>query len=446
MDFSPLVRPSPSASQLAQRYLVDRHLPDSAIDILDEASSKKTVSFGQLSKGAAGVGDKLRQLQVEKDRLVREEDWGAAGSLRCEEKKYKKKLEHLVGRQEKEGSAKIEEKDVAEIVSTMTGIPVEELTASEAAKLLDLEKHLAKKVISQGHVLRQLGSVLRRNRVGLRDPRRPAGSFIFLGASGVGKTLVAEALAAVLFDDPEALVRLDMSEFSERHTVSRLVGAPPGYVGYEEGGELTDKLRRKPYSVVLLDEIEKAHPEIFNALLQVLDTGRLMEGKGRTVNFRNTIIIMTSNVGSHLIKKEGDLGFVQDKESSKSREATYQNISSKLKDELRKSFKPEFLNRVDSTIVFRPLNKPTVRKIAKLLVKEAAGRLKTEHKMKLKVEPAVYDLLVEEGFSEEFGAREMRRTVTEMIEDPLSEGILADSFKKGQVVTAKVEKDRVVLK
>ena len=435
-----------TAARLAQRYLVDRHLPDSAIDILDEAASRRVVSSGQRSKGTVGLGEKLRHLQKEKDRFVRREEWGAAESVRDQEHKFGKRLEQLVGLEEGNGSADIDEKDVAEVVSIMTGVPTEELTVPEAQKFLDLEKVLAKRVLGQNHVLREVAGVLRRNRVGLRDPSRPTGSFIFLGASGVGKTLVAETLATVLFDDPESLVRLDMSEFSERHTVSRLIGAPPGYVGYEEGGELTERLRRKPYSVVLLDEIEKAHPEIFNTLLQVLDNGQLMDGKGRVANFRNTIIIMTSNVGSHLIKKEGDIGFVQDKDSKRSREDAYKSISSKLKDELRKSFKPEFLNRVDSTTVFRSLSKQTVRQIARLMVKEAADRLKTEHKMKLKVEPVVYDHLVEKGFSEEFGAREMRRTVTEMIEDPLSEGILAGKFKKGQSVTMKVEKDKVVLK
>jgi ATP-dependent Clp protease ATP-binding subunit ClpC len=435
-----------AAARLAKRYLVDRHLPDSAIDILDEAASKQTVSSGQLSKGAVSTGEKLRGLQQEKDRLVREEEWSAAGGVRNEEQKYRKKLEYLVGVEEKNGTISIDEKDITETVSTMTGVPIEELTTPEAQKFLDLDKLIAKRVLGQTHVLSEIAGVLRRNRVGLRDPSRPTGSFIFLGASGVGKTLVAETLAQSLFDNPDSLIRLDMSEFSERHTASRLLGAPPGYVGYEEGGELTEKLRRKPYSVILLDEIEKAHPEIFNTLLQVLDNGHLMDGKGRSVNFRNCIIIMTSNVGSHLIKKEGDLGFVQNKESNKNRESRYQNISSKLKDELGKNFKPEFLNRVDSTVVFRPLSKQTVKQIAKLLIKEAADRLKTEHKMKLKVEPTVYDLLVEKGFSEEFGAREMRRTVSEMIENPLSENILTSRFKKGQIVTVKVEKGEIVLK
>ena len=435
-----------TAVKLAQRYIVDRHLPDSAIDIIDEAASKKTVSFGQLNKGATGVGRKLEQLSQEKERLLKEEEWNRAMSVRDQEQKYKKKLKSLVGEQVNTYSTAVDEADVTEIVSIMTGVPIEELTTSEAQKLLELEKQLAKKVIGQNHVLAQVAAVLRRNRVGLRDPNKPTGSFIFLGVSGVGKTLVAQSLADILFDDPENLIRLDMSEFSERHTVSRLVGAPPGYVGYEEGGEIAEKLRRKPYSVILLDEIEKAHPEVFNILLQVLDNGRLTDGKGRITNFRNSIIIMTSNVGSHLIRKEGDIGFAKASKEGRAREAVFKDISQKLTGELHKSFKVEFLNRVDATIVFRPLSKETVRKIAKLLIKEAANRLREEHKMKLRVELAVYDLLVEKGFSEEFGAREMRRAVTQTIEDPLSEGILAEKFKKGQTIQVKVKNKEIVLK
>ena len=435
-----------AAVKLAQRYMVDRHLPDSAIDIIDEAARKKTVSLGQLNKGAVGIGDKLKQLSQEKDRLVKDEEWHKAMSVRNQEERYKKKLKNLVGKQVKNYSSSIDETDVTEIVSVMTGIPINELTASEAQKLLELEREMAKKVIGQNHVLKQLAAVLRRNRVGLRDPSKPTGSFIFLGISGVGKTLVAQTLAEILFDDPENLIRLDMSEFSERHTVSRLVGAPPGYVGYEEGGEITEKLRRRPYSVILLDEIEKAHPEVFNILLQVLDNGQLTDGKGRVTNFRNAIIIMTSNIGSHLIRKEGDIGFAKSANGSNENDIRFRDISQKLTQELHKSFKVEFLNRVDATMVFRPLNKETVRKIAILLVKEAASRLREEHKMKLLVEPAVYDLLVEKGFSEEFGAREMHRTVTSTIEDPLSEGILSESFKKGQKIQAKVVNGRIVLK
>ena len=435
-----------AAVRLANRFLVERHLPDSAIDILDEAASKKTVALGRLTKSAVIIGDQIRRLSVDKEQALRGEEWQEAFDLRDREKNLSQRLEEILSKQKSENTEFVDEKDVAEVVSMMTGVPMEELTAPEAEKLLNLERELAKKVIGQDHVLKQVGSVLRRSRVGLRDPDRPAGSFIFLGASGVGKTLVAETLAGVLFEDSESLVRLDMSEFSERHTTARLVGAPPGYVGYEEGGELTERLRHRPYSVILLDEIEKAHPEVFNTLLQVLDNGQLTDGKGRTVNFRNCLIIMTSNVGSHLIKKEGDLGFVKLSETKKSSEAKYRHMSQKLTEELRRNFKVEFLNRVDSILVFRPLSRAVVKKVAKLLVKEVGARLRQEHSMRLEVEEPVYNFLVERGFSEEFGAREMRRAVTENFEDPLSEGIISGRFKKGQTVKVKVEKDKIILK
>ncbi|MEX0621947.1 MAG: ATP-dependent Clp protease ATP-binding subunit [Candidatus Woykebacteria bacterium] len=434
-----------AAVKLAQRYLVDRHLPDSAIDILDEASSKKTVTSGDLSKTAAKISDKLEKLKTEKDQLVKNEIWFEADNVREKEKNYSDRLQKILNRSSKIYSKVVEEKDITEVVSTITGIPIEELTTTEAQRLLDLEKQLATRVVGQNHVLRQVAGVLRRNRVGLRSPTRPAGSFIFLGTSGVGKTLVAQRLAEILFNTPENFIRLDMSEFSEHHTVARLIGAPPGYVGYEEGGELTEKLRRKPYSVVLFDEIEKAHPEVFNILLQVLDDGHLVDGKGRNVNFRNTLIIMTSNVGSHLIRKEGNVGFTSSSAKAAEKER-FRDISQKLNEELRRVFKIEFLNRLDSVVVFRPLSTKNVKQIAKILVKEAAKRLKEEHGMKLVVDKKVYDFLVEKGFSEEFGARELQRVITETIEDPLSESILSTRPKKGDSVQVTIEKGQITVK
>lgn len=433
--------------KLASRFLTDRHLPDSAIDILDEAASKKAVALGTFSKDALKIEESLEDLRSDKEELVRIEEYEEANALREREKKLSSRLKAVLAQdQEPEKLSEVNVHDVAEIVSMITGIPVEELTANEAERLLNLERELGKKVVGQDEVLKGLGSVLRRSRVGLRDPRRPIGSFIFLGSSGVGKTLVARTLAEVMFEDPESFIRLDMSEFSERHTVSRLVGAPPGYVGFEEGGELTDRLKRRPYSVVLLDEIEKAHPEVFNILLQVLEDGHLMDGKGRLINFRNTIIIMTSNIGSHLIRREGDLGFVfKDLGSKKVSEDSHKDLSQKLTGELRKNFKVEFLNRVDSILVFKPLDKTIVRKIAKILLSEVKERL-TEHRIKLKVAPKVFDLLVEKGYSAEFGARELRRVIQENIEDPLSEGILSGTFARGQAVVVKADKDKISLK
>ena len=432
------------AVHLAARYLTDRHLPDSAIDILDEAASKKAVRVGSLSPTAIHIEDKLKTLRIDKDDLVREEQYESAVKIREKEKKLESQLSLILSKYRTREAKAVDEKDVAEIVSMITGIPTEELTIDEAAKLLNLEKDLGKEVLGQSEVLRNVAGVLRRSRVGLRDPKRPIGSFIFLGTSGVGKTLVAKTLAEALFENEEALIRLDMSEFSERHTVARLIGAPPGYVGYEEGGELTEKLRHRPFSVVLLDEIEKAHPEVFNILLQVLEDGHLMDGKGRVTNFQNSVLIMTSNVGSHLIRKEGELGFANKKEGKKAESQKHKEISSKLKEELKRNFKVEFLNRVDSIIVFKPLNKPVVRKIAKLQVAEVKERLK-DLKIKINADKTVYNKLVEIGFSPEYGARELRRAVQEKIEDPLSEGIISGEIKKGQKVDIKVIDDSIVV-
>ena len=433
-----------TAAKLAARYITDRHLPDSAIDILDEAASKKSADATSLSKTAVKYEETLKSVREDKDQLVRHERYPDALKLREKEKILKAKLDKILAGKRKKNS-KVDEQDIAEIVSMMTGIPTQDLTSSEAQKLLNLETEMSKKVVGQNHVLKQIASVIKRSRAGLRDPKRPIGSFIFLGGSGVGKTLVAQTLAEVMFDNPDSLVRLDMSEFSERHTVSRLVGAPPGYVGYEEGGELTEKLRHNPYSVILLDEIEKAHPEIFNTLLQVLDNGRLMDGKGRVVNFRNSIIIMTSNIGSSLITKEGDIGFGMKGDDNRSRESYYKNITSKLMEQLRRNFKIEFLNRIDATVVFKPLGAKNAKRIAKLLLSEIKDRLK-EYRIKLNVENSVLDLLVKSGFSEEFGAREIRRAASEIIEEPLSDGIIASRFKKGQTVKISAEKDRIVFK
>jgi len=432
------------AVQFANRYLTDRHLPDSAIDILDEAASKKAVRATSLTPAAINIGDKIRSLQFEKEDLVKKENYDLAIKIREKEKGFGEQLSSILSKNRSYEAKVVDEKDVAEVVSMMTGIPTEELTIDEAEKLLNFEKELGRRVLGQKDVLRGVAGVLRRSRVGLRDPKRPIGSFIFLGTSGIGKTLVAKTLAGVLFDDEEALIRLDMSEFSERHTVSRLVGAPPGYVGYEEGGELTEKLRHRPYSVVLLDEIEKAHPEVFNILLQVLEDGHLQDGRGRVINFRNSVIIMTSNVGSHLIRKEGEIGFAKKGTGRKDEAEAHKEISQKLTEELKRNFKVEFLNRVDSIIVFKPLNKKIVRQIAKAQLAEVKERLK-DLKIKVKVEPGVYAKIVELGFSPEYGARELRRAVQEKIEDPLSEGIISGKFKKGQAVKVKVEKDEIVL-
>ncbi len=432
------------AATLANRYLVDRHLPDSAIDVIDEAASRKSVVLGSLPKNAIKIEDNLEELREEKDKLIKNEFYDEATNLRKKEKNLQKKLKEILESSDSEEEKVVDERDIAKIVSTMTGVPVEELTQTEADKLLNLDKELSKKVVGQDEIIKTVASIIRRSRVGLTDEHRPTASFIFLGSSGVGKTLLAKTLAETLFGDPESFIRLDMSEFSESHTVARLVGAPPGYVGFEEGGELADKLKHHPYSIVLLDEIEKAHSEVFNILLQVLEDGQLTDGRGRTINFRNSVIIMTSNVGSHLIKKEGKLGFSEVSVSSNETEDRgYKDISTKLTDELKKKFKVEFLNRVDSTLVFRPLNKDVVEKIAKLLIKEVKGRLK-EQKIKLEVSKKVSRYLADKSFSPEYGARETRRLIQEEIENPLSEKILSGQLKSGQTVSLSVKDSKIL--
>lgn len=431
------------AVSLAHRYLPDRHLPDSAIDVVDEAASKKAVTLGKLSKNALKIEDNISEIREEKEKLIKNEVYEEALKLRIKEKNLSKKLSEILKKDKNSTEPLVDEKDIANIVSIMTGIPVEELTVGEIEKLLNLDKELKKKIIGQDNVIDQITTILRRSRVGLVDPHRPIGSFIFLGTSGVGKTLVAKTLAEALFKDPESLIRLDMSEFSEKHTVARLVGAPPGYVGFEEGGELAEKLKHHPYSIILLDEIEKAHPEVFNILLQILEDGQLTDGRGRTLNFRNCIIIMTSNVGSNLIKKEGKIGFgdlninqIDEADSS------YKDISAKLTEELKKNFKVEFLNRVDSTLVFRPLTGDDVKKIAKLMIKEVKSRLKLL-KIKLNVNKKVYNFLAEKSFSPEYGARELRRSISEMVENPLSEKILKNEIPAGKIVTLKIKDSQI---
>ncbi len=430
------------AVSLANRYIVDRHLPDSAIDVIDEAASKKAVAVGILPKNAIKIEENLEDLRDEKEKLIKNEHYDEAVSLRKKEENLVKKLKEILNDDSLTEEKIVDEKDVARIVSVMTGVPVEELTSTEADKLLNLDTEIKKKVIGQDEVIKTVASIIRRSRVGLTDSRRPIASFIFLGSSGVGKTLLAKTLAEELFGDAESLIRLDMSEFSESHTVARLVGAPPGYVGFEEGGELTDKLKHHPYSIILLDEIEKAHNEVFNLLLQVLEDGQLTDGRGRVTNFRNSVLIMTSNVGSHLIKKEGKLGFTEVNVSSNEDDTEYKDISQKLTEELKKRFKVEFLNRVDSTLVFRPLNKDVVEKIARLLIKDVKNRLKAL-KIKVEVSENVYHYLANKGFSSEYGARELRRLIQDQIENSLSEKILSGEIKSHQKVQIKATKNQL---
>lgn len=432
-----------AAVKLSDRYITDRFLPDKAIDLIDEAASRVRLNIHTAPPDLKAVEEKLEEVRKEKEAAVVAQEFEKAAQLRDREHELKKELEQLQKDWEaKKGLAKSEvnAEDIAEVVSRWTGIPVAKLAQEESQRLLHLEENLHQRVIGQEEAVKAVSRAIRRARAGLKDPKRPIGSFIFLGPTGVGKTELAKALAESLFGDESALVRLDMSEYMEKHTVSRLIGAPPGYVGYEEAGQLTEAVRRKPYTVVLLDEIEKAHPDVFNILLQVLEDGRLTDSQGRTVDFRNTVIIMTSNVGASTIKKERTLGFKAGDSDSNS----YEAMKERIMGELRKTFKPEFLNRIDEIIVFHPLAREHIKEVVKLMLREVNKRLQ-EQDITLEVTEAAQELLVNEGYNEEYGARPLRRAIQRLIEDQLSDGLLEGKFAAGDTVVADQVDGKLVL-
>ncbi len=375
---------------------------------------------------------------LEKESAVKAQDFEKAANFRDKERKAKEKLEKIK-KDWKESKAetypRVTAEDIASIVSRSTGIPLLRLEEKETAKFLKMEDGIAKKLVGQNEAISAIAHAVRRSRSGIKDPKRPIGSFIFLGPSGVGKTLLGKVLAGYMFDDENAVIQIDMSEYMEKFNVSRLVGAPPGYVGYEEGGQLTEKVRRRPYSVVLLDEIEKAHPDVFNILLQMLEEGRLTDSFGRKVDFKNTVIIMTSNIGAEMLKKQGSIGF-----KSQAEEVTYQGMKDRLLDEVKRVFKPEFLNRVDDIIVFRSLTREDLGKIVDLEIKDVESRLK-EQNIKIDIGKDAKDFLIDKGFDKSFGARPLKRTIQRFLEDPLAEEIIKGSYKKGGkvYVTAKVD-------
>ena len=429
-----------AAAKLSSRYISDRFLPDKAIDLIDEASSKTRLSALVTPPSVKEIEDKLAEVRREKEAAIQNEEFEKAASLRDTEQELDKKLKEHQSDIEKERSLsniQVTAEDIASIVASWTGIPVNKLTETESKKLLELEAELHKRVIGQDEAIEAVAKAVRRARSGLKDPKRPVGSFIFLGPTGVGKTELARALAEAVFGDEDAMIRLDMSEYQERHTVSRLVGSPPGYIGYDEGGQLTEAVRRKPYSVVLFDEIEKAHPDVFNALLQVLEDGHLTDSKGRKVDFRNTIIIMTSNVGARDIKNQGALGFKPSETSA------YQSMKDKVMDELKKSFRPEFLNRVDEIIVFHALNKEHINSIVDLMVKEVSKRL-LEQDLHLEATSEAKEVLTQEGFDPDFGARPLRRAIQRLIENPLADEILSGTFKEGDNVLVDAKDNKIV--
>ena len=425
-----------AAVTLSSRYIADRYLPDKAIDLIDEGASKVRLASLTSPDNVKELEDEIADYEKEKASAINEQDFERAARLRDEQKELQTKLDDAKKKwqeQQKGNSGEVTAEDIAKIVSEWTGIPVVQLTKEESERLLNMENVLHERVIGQSEAVTAIAKAIRRGRVGLKDPKRPVGSFIFLGPTGVGKTEICKALAEAMFGDENAMLRLDMSEYMEKHTVSKLIGSPPGYVGFEEGGQLTEKVRRKPYSVVLFDEIEKAHPDVFNMLLQILEDGRLTDSQGRTVDFKNTIIIMTSNVGARLItEKQSSLGFNSENENAE--ESEKKDIKELVTGELRKVFRPEFLNRVDDIIVFNKLNKDEIKQIAVKMLKTLENRL---DKMNIKIsftDNAISEI-ADKGFDENYGARPLRRAIQNEIEDPLSEQMLEGKVKDGAVVT-----------
>ncbi len=425
-----------AAVKLGDRYISDRYLPDKAIDLIDEAASRVRIRNYTAPPDLKEVEDKLNNLRTEKEASVRNQEFEKAAKLRDDEHKLKEELDEQKKEWEKQVGASdlslVTDEDVAYIVSSWTGVPVKRLAEEESARLMKLEETLHRRVIGQDEAVCSVSKAVRRARAGLKDPKRPIGSFIFLGPTGVGKTELGRALAEALFGDENAIIRLDMSEYMEKHATARLIGAPPGYIGYEEGGQLTAKVRRSPYSVILLDEIEKAHPDVFNILLQILEDGRLTDGKGRTVDFRNTVIIMTSNVGATFLKKS-TVGF-----GASSEDNDYEGMKDRIMDELKKTFRPEFLNRVDDQIVFHALSEEHIRQIVDLMLDELNRRIE-EYSLHLEVTDDVKGLLLKEGFDPSYGARPLRRVIQRRLEDGISEELLQGKIGPGDTVEVTTE-------
>ncbi len=436
------------AAELAGRYVADRFLPDKAIDLVDEAASRVRIRKSATPPSLKEAQSGLESVRREKDAAISSQQYEYAAELRDREVKLQEKIEGLEEGWESEREASkpvVSSEDIAEVVSMWTGIPVSRIASEESQRLLQMEEALHSRVVGQDEAITAIAKAVRRARAGLKDPKRPIGVFVFLGPTGVGKTHLGRVLAEFMFGSEDAMVKLDMSEFMERHTVSRLVGAPPGYIGYDDGGQLTDTVRRKSYCLVLLDEIEKAHPEVFNMLLQIFDDGHLTDAKGRKVDFRNTILIMTSNVGSDLIRRETTLGFATMTEEAKSVEQQYEKMKEKVLTELKNTFRPEFLNRIDGTVVFHALSKEHLRKIVELMLADVDKQLSFKG-LSLEVTDAAKDWLGDRGYDQVFGARPLRRLIQNEIEDRLSEAVLDGRFEPGETIVIDCEEDSIVLK
>jgi ATP-dependent Clp protease ATP-binding subunit ClpC len=434
-----------AAVKLGQRYITERHLPDKAIDLIDEAASKLRIDRESAPPGVKASESKLKQLTDEEEAASLRNDFEQAANIKAE--RLKIEAEYSSAKSEWMKQSKIDEvvdeEDIAQLVSKWTGIPVSQMMEGESQKLVHMEDRIHERMIDQEEAVTAVSEAIRRSRAGLKDPKRPIGSFMFLGPTGVGKTELARSLAWFLFDDETAMIRLDMSEYQEKHTVSRLIGAPPGYVGFEEGGQLTEAVRRRPYRVILLDEIEKAHPEVFNTLLQVLDDGRLTDGQGRTVDFKNTVIILTSNTGVEYIKREGPIGFAAPKSATKAQKQSYENMKDQVLSEVRKTFRPEFINRLDDIIVFHELNREQIGSIVELMVKDLQNRL-AERKLKLELTRSAKNWLADTGYDPIYGARPLRRAIEKYVENTLSSRILSGDYKEGDTIIVDLVDDELV--
>src|ERR671931_599654 len=433
-----------AAANLSDRYISDRYLPDKAIDLIDEAGSRMRIRRMTAPPNVREFDEKIAEVKREKESAIDSQDFELAARLRDEERQFqeeRQRREQTWRSTEMDILSEIDEEEIAEVLSIWTGIPVFKLTEEETEKLLRMEDELHKRIVDQMEAVNAVSKAIRRTRAGLKDPKRPSGSFIFLGPSGVGKTELSKALAEFLFGDEDALVQLDMSEYMEKHTVSRLIGSPPGYVGYEEGGQLTEAVRRKPFSVVLFDEIEKAHPDVFNTLLQILEDGRLTDAQGHQVDFKNTVIIMTSNLGTRDIQKGPGIGFALTGDEK----VTYERMKEKVMEELKRSFRPEFLNRIDEVIVFHQLSREEVSSIVDLMMRRVVEQLKSKD-IAMELTDQGKELLAEKGYDPALGARPLRRTIQRMVEDPLSEKLLWKEFTAGQMVVVDVEDGKIAFR
>jgi ATP-dependent Clp protease ATP-binding subunit ClpC len=436
-----------AAVRLSQRYISDRHLPDKAIDLIDEAAAKLRLDTESAPPEVKSLESRLKQLTNEEEAASQKQEYEQAAQLKAERLRLEEEHKQAKSRWLKQQKIKeeVSEEDIARLVATWTGIPVSQMLEGEAEKMLHMEERLHDRLINQDEAVKAISEAIRRSRAGLKDPRRPIGSFMFLGPTGVGKTELARTLAWFLFGDENAMVRLDMSEYQEKHTVSRLIGAPPGYIGFDEGGQLTELVRRRPYRVILLDEIEKAHPEVFNSLLQVLDDGRLTDGHGRTVDFKNTVVIMTSNAGVELIKRETALGFAAQRDKNKEAKDSYERMKEKVMAEVKRAFRPEFLNRIDDIIVFHELTGEHIRSIVDLMVKDLQNRL-ADRKLSIEIAEEAKSWLAQVGYDPTYGARPLRRAIEQYVENPLSSRLLCGEFKEGDTILVDRSDDGLTFK